>query len=89
MRWTYLTVYYQVACETNKCICYKNGLECHEDSCGCTDEMCKNPKRHVFDQDKVDNFRKLKLLTENNSPKRTVLRRRSLPSSVRDESDEE
>merc|ERR1711991_675882 len=50
------------SCGTSKCICFKEGLACNDDSCRCTHESCMNPSRYNFDQDKVDNYRKKRIL---------------------------
>ena len=50
-----------MSCNTNKCICYRNEIECNEDSCGCTSEACKNPKRHEFNDERVGQFRQQRL----------------------------
>lgn len=52
-------------CASNKCICFKNGIECMEDTCGCTDDTCKNPLRIKFDEDKINSFRKEKIMSSN------------------------
>jgi len=56
------------SCNTAKCICIKNQIECNEDSCGCTANSCKNPLRHSYNEKKVQDFRKEKLKRLNNSP---------------------
>ena len=49
------------SCGTSKCICYKEGLACNDDSCKCSFDCCINPSRYNFDQDKVDNYRKKRI----------------------------
>ncbi len=64
-------------CQNNKCYCFKNGIECNEDSCGCTHEICKNPLRHYFDEDKVHQWRRERLVELNTPPKKASPRRKS------------
>eukprot|EP01117_Protostelium_nocturnum_P012897 TRINITY_DN4775_c0_g1_i1.p1 TRINITY_DN4775_c0_g1~~TRINITY_DN4775_c0_g1_i1.p1 ORF type:complete len:558 (-),score=238.18 TRINITY_DN4775_c0_g1_i1:23-1696(-) len=55
------------SCKDNKCVCIRYGIECNEDSCGCTHEACKNPKRHTFDLEGMEKFIKSRLVILNSS----------------------
>ena len=67
-------------CETNKCICFKNGIQCNEDSCWCVSDTCSNPNsRHSFDEERVHKWRAQRLSELNKPSKASILRRRSLP----------
>jgi len=50
------------SCGTSKCFCFKEGLPCLDDTCKCTCATCINPARCNFDQKRIDNYRKLRIL---------------------------
>lgn len=50
------------SCGTSRCICFKEDLACNDDSCRCTCANCVNPKRYNFDQDRIDNYRRRRIL---------------------------
>lgn len=50
------------SCGTSRCVCFKEGLPCNDDSCRCTCETCINPSRHNFDQTRVDSYRRRRIL---------------------------
>lgn len=53
-------------CTTNKCPCFKNEIECNEGSCGCFEHQhgCQNPLRFVFDEERVNSYRRKRIEEE-------------------------
>jgi len=45
-------------CKTETCHCFKNELQCDSSACNCETELCSNPQKLVWDQDRVDDYRK-------------------------------
>ena len=59
------------SCDTKQCMCYKNEIECNESSCGCNNQLCKNPfQKHAMDDDMVNKFRKQTIKKANRLGKR-------------------
>ncbi len=50
------------SCGTSRCLCFKEELPCNDDSCRCTCDNCINPKRYTFDETRVNNYRRTKIL---------------------------
>jgi len=50
------------ACGTRRCLCVREGLSCNDDSCRCTDINCNNHLRYNFDQSRVDQYRRQKIM---------------------------
>lgn len=68
-----LSKYTYVCCQNKKCTCFKNNLECHEDTCDCIyQNVCKNPKQYTFNFEKVNQYRKKKLQKLNYSSKKKI-----------------
>ncbi len=65
------------SCGTSRCICYKEGLPCNDDSCQCSCDSCINPMRHNFDEEHVKSYRMTRIqeapYTNENSPTHVAL----------------
>ena len=49
------------SCGTSRCVCYKEGLACNDDSCRCSCDNCINPNRYNFDQERIDSYRRQRI----------------------------
>ena len=50
------------SCGTSRCVCYKEGLACNDDSCSCSCDNCINPNRYNFDQERIDSYRRARIM---------------------------
>jgi hypothetical protein len=45
------------SCGTSRCLCFKEGVACNDDSCQCSCDTCINPSRNNFDEERVRKYR--------------------------------
>jgi len=64
------------ACNTKKCQCLKQGIECNESSCGCQSGSCGNSRVETMEQDLLDEFRKKKIHEANQEGKKLPVKRK-------------
>jgi len=64
------------SCGTSRCLCFKEGVPCNDDSCQCSCDTCINPMRNNFDEERVRRYRMERIqeapYTNENSPTHIV-----------------